>query len=186
MNSFDPTLNGLYYNATQAEQSRIAAQNARRQEKDRAAQKSGAVKKTLFSSLVNTKTEETALATMGLPPEIAGLGQEEAIIFLKDRLDEAGDALSESANSQTFEAYKKAVGQFVKFIQKNNYELEEHKRKGINRRTGKPFEPRIQIRVIDEKLEQLSYDIWYNHLDRLNLLKKVHEINGLVVDLTAV
>ena len=42
------------------------------------------------------------------------------------------------------------------------------------------------IQTIDKKLEQLNYDIWYNHLDKLKLLEKIHEINGLVVDLTAV
>ena len=41
------------------------------------------------------------------------------------------------------------------------------------------------VQTIDKKLEQLHYDIWFNHLSKLKLLEKIHEINGLVVDLTA-
>ena len=75
--------------------------------------------------------------------------------------------------------------QFISFMQKNNFVLEEHKRFGRSR-TGKKKDPAVLIQTIDKRLEQLNYDIWYNHLDKLKLLEKIHEINGLVVDLTAV
>ena len=183
MNSIDSTSNGLYYNATQAAANQAAAQaqaqNARRAEKDKA------VKKPLFSSLVNKSQEENLLASQGLPPEIAGLSQEDALVYLKDQLDMAGDALSVSATAQEFEKYKRAVSQFVKFMQKNNFVVDEHKRFGRTR-DGKKRDPVILVQTIDKKLEQLNYDIWYNHLDKLKLLEKIHEINGLVVDLTAV
>ncbi|MBO4546953.1 MAG: DUF327 family protein, partial [Treponema sp.] len=60
-----------------------------------------------------------------------------------------------------------------------------HKRFGRTR-DGKKKDPLVLVQTIDKKLEQLNYDIWYNHLDKLKLLEKIHEINGLVVDLTAV
>ena len=183
MNSIDSTSNGLYYNATQAAANQAAAQaqaqNARKAQKDKA------VKKPLFSSMLNMSQAENALAAQGLPPEIAGLSQEEALVYLKDRLDEAGDALSESATAQEFEKYKRAVSQFVKFMQKNNFVIEERKRFGRTR-DGKKRDPAILVQAIDKKLEELNHDIWYNHLDKLKLLEKIHEINGLVVDLTAV
>lgn len=183
MNSIDSTSNGLYYNATQAAAqqaaAQAAAQSARKAEKDKA------VKKPLFSSMVDKRQEENLLASQGLPPEIAGLSQEEALVYLKDQLDMAGDALSVSATAQEFDKYKKAVSQFIKFMQKNNFVIEEHKRAGRNR-LGKKKDPAILVQTIDKKLEQLNYDIWYNHLDKLKLLEKIHEINGLVVDLTAV
>ena len=183
MNSIDSASNGLYYNATQAAAgqaaAQAAAQNARKAEKDKA------VKKPAFSSMVEKRAAENLLASQGLPPEIAGLSQENALVWLKDQLDMAGDALSESASGQTFENYKKAVSQFVKFMQKNNFVVEERKRFGWTR-TGKKKDPAILIQTIDKKLEQLNYEIWYSHLDKLKLLEKVHEINGLVVDLTAV
>ncbi len=177
MNSIDPTSNGLYYNATQAAANQAAAQAAQKNEKEKS------VKKPAFASMVNKRQEENLLASQGLPPEIAGLSQEDALVWLKDQLDMAGDALSENASGQNLDNYKKAVSQFIKFMQKNNFVLEEHKRAGRTR-TGKKKDPLVLIQTIDKKLEQLNYEIWYNHLDKLKLLEKIHEINGLVVDLT--
>ena len=183
MNSIDSTSNGLYYNATQAAASQAAAQAAA--QSARKAEKDKAVKKPAFTSMVEKQAAENLLASQGLPPEIAGLSQEDALVWLKDQLDMAGDALSENADGQNLDKYKKAVSQFIKFMQKNNFVLEEHKRFGRSR-TGKKKDPAILIQTIDKKLEQLNYEIWYNHLDKLKLLEKIHEINGLVVDLTAV
>lgn len=188
MNSIDPTSNGLYYNATQAAATQAASQNARKTEKGKE------VKKTGFASMVSKKQEENNLATQGLPPEIAGLSQEDALVWLKDRLDEAGDALSESATSQQFDNYKKAVSQFIKFVEKNNYSVEPHNKAMLGRdgKILKTAEGKVKtktfylIQTIDKKLEQLNHDIWYNHLSKLKLLEKIHEINGLVVDLTVV
>lgn len=177
MNSIDATSNGLYYNATQATQSQIAADAARRKEKEQG------VKKPLFSSLIQKNLEQNSLAAAGLPAEIAGMSQEEAIIFLKDQLDVAGDELSKFGSGESFEKYKKAVGHFVRYIEKNNYFLEEHKR---SPRRGKKREPLILVQAINQKLDRLAYDIWYNHLDKFKLLEKIHEINGLVIDLSAV
>ncbi len=183
MNSIDSTSNGLYYNATQAAASQAAmqaqAQSARRAEKDKA------VKKPLFSSLVNKSQEENVLASQGLPPEIAGLSQEDALVYLKDQLDMAGDALSRNSTAQEFDKYKKAVSQFVKFMVKNNFKVDAPPR-FVRTKAGKKMEKMELVQVIDKKLEQLNYEIWYNHLDKLKLLEKIHEINGLVVDLTAV
>ena len=191
MNSIDSNSNGLYYNSTQAAQAQAAqaqAQSARRFEKNKA------VKKPSFSSIMRQQQAQSLLESQGLPPEIAGLGQEEAIVYLKDRLDEAGDALSESATGQAFENYKKAVGQFVRFMQKNNFRLDTRNRAVLDRNgkivknaDGKTkVKPLYLIETIDKKLEELNRDIWFNHLDKLRLLEKIHEINGLVVDLTVV
>ncbi|MCR5046367.1 MAG: DUF327 family protein [Treponema sp.] len=183
MNSIDSTSNGLYYNATQAVANQTAAQNAaqaaRKNEKDKA------VKKPAFSSMVEKQQAENLLASQGLPPEIAGLGQEEALVYLKDQLDLTGDALVEDPSGQNFENYKRAVSHFIKFMQKENFFLEPHIR---YKRTpsGKKKDTLVLVQTIDKKLEQLNYDIWYNHLDKLKRLEKIHEINGLVVDLTAV
>jgi hypothetical protein len=185
MNSIDSLSNGLYYNATQAAASQAAAQaqtqNARKAEKDKA------VKKTLFSSMLNKSQEENALATQGLPPEIAGLSQEEALVWLKDRLDEAGDALSQNSTIQQYDNYKKAVSQFIKYMVKNNFTVEAPPRFVRVKGSVKSKKEKMElVQAIDKKLEQLNHDIWYNHLDKLKLLEKIHEINGLVVDLTAV
>ena len=43
----------------------------------------------------------------------------------------------------------------------------------------------MQIQVINEKLETLTNDIIYNHSKNLNILAKIEELNGLIVDLLA-
>ena len=54
----------------------------------------------------------------------------------------------------------------------------------IDTETGKPAYV-VQIQVIKEKLETLTNDIIYNHSKNLNILAKIEELNGLIVDLLA-
>ena len=106
MNSIDANSNGLYYNAAQAAANQAAAQT--QAQKERKAENSKPVKKSAFTSMVQRQQAENLLASQGLPPEIAGLSQEDALIWLKDQLDMAGDALSENASGQNLDNYKKA------------------------------------------------------------------------------
>ena len=120
--------------------------------------------------------------SQGLPAELAGKPIDEAIDFLKDELDMAGDNFGINATPQAFDRYKKAVGQFIKFLEKNNYTIDVKKRMP---RRGKAVKPAFQVIAINQELDRLAYDLWYNHLDKLKILEKVHEINGLVIDLLA-
>ena len=82
------------------------------------------------------------------------------------------------------EIYKEKVKQFITFLTRNNYEIIEKRRGGKNRR-GMKLQPFYQIQVINQKLNQLASDMMYNHRRTLNLLARVDEINGLVIDLLA-
>lgn len=174
----DPLSSSLYFSA-------ISSVSKNTTDKAKSAEKNKGVKKSLFSNLVKDKKEELDFLSQGLPIEIYGMSQEEAVVFLKDNLDASGDALSSSASPESYANYKKAVSEFVRFVVKNNYEIHSFKRFGRNRRTGKARDPAIQIEAINKNLDTLAYDMWYNHLDKLKLLEKVHEINGLIVDLIA-
>ena len=112
------------------------------------------------------------------------MSTDDAVTFLQDELAAAGDELGLNATPQAFDRYKKAVGQFIKFLEKNNYTIEIHKRP--QRRRGKAVKPAIQVVAINEELDKLAYGLWYNQLDKLKLLEKVHQINGLVIDLLAI
>ena len=48
-------------------------------------------KKTRFASLVEQKTAEHKMISAGLPPEIAGMEFEDALVYLKDQADMASD-----------------------------------------------------------------------------------------------
>ena len=77
----------------------------------------------------------------------------------------------------------------MKYISKNNYEVLTlyRRKKGrplISVKTGKPAYY-TQVQVINQKLEQLAGDLVYNHKENIDLLKRLEEINGLIVDLLA-
>lgn len=177
MNPVDATSGSLYFAAAASAAQNQAARETQKQNEQKKISKG-------FSSLVKDKQKEQELVSQGLPPEISGMSMDDAVDFLKDELDMAGDDLGLNATPQAFDRYKKAVGQFIKFFALNNYTIEVHKRFGRTR-NGKPVKPAIQVTAINKQLEQLEHDLWYNHLDKLKLLDKVHEITGLVIDLLA-
>ncbi|MGI5058783.1 YaaR family protein [Treponema pectinovorum] len=153
-------------------------------------EKSSAAKKTSFASSLKKNQEEFELANEGLPIELAGKTVDEAIVFLKDEVDLAGDMLAQNPNMEQIENYRKKLGNFIKYVSKNNYQILTHARKYkgrslLDKKTGKPAYF-VQIKVINEKLAQLTNDILYNHRSNIEILKRVEEINGLIVDLLAV
>jgi len=172
----------LYFAAAQA----AAKQQAKETEKQ---SKSSAVKKSSFSSSLEKAQEEYDLAKDDLPLELAGKSIEDAIVFLKDELDIAGDNLASSPDMEQIQNYRKKLGNFMKYVSRNNYEVLTYarRRKGrplLDKKTGKPAYY-VQIQVINEKLAQLTNDLLYNHRKNLNVLARVEEINGLIVDLMA-
>jgi uncharacterized protein len=178
MTSVDPLNHSLYFSAV-ASAAQQASTEARKKEKAVSAKRSP------FTSALKKSIEKEALVSAGLPVEIAGLSEEEAVVFLKDAVDTAGDELIEKMTTSAFSGYKTAVSQFMRYIVKNTFEIEKHKRPGFNRK-GKPRDPAIQIQIINKRLDTLASDLLYNHLEKLKLLAKVDEINGLIVDLLAV
>lgn len=179
MDSINALNTSLYFNAAQT-----AATEAKKKEKSSSA---NSTKKVTFGKLLEASndSEKSFLIEQGLPLEIAGLSEEEAVVFLKDSVDIAGDELLERMTSEAFSNYRTKVKQFIGYIIKNNFSISRHKRAGFNRK-GKPRDPAIQVQVINQKLDSLASDLLYNHMDKLKILAKVGEINGLLVDLYAV
>lgn len=178
------SINGqsLYFAAAQA----AARQKTKESEEKK---KSSSVKKSVFSSSLEKTQEEHSLASDGLPIELAGMSMEDAVVFLKDEVDIAGDNLAASPDLEQIENYRKKLGNFLKYVSRNNYEVLTYTRKYkgrplLDRKTGKPAYY-VQIQVINEKLAQLTEDLVYNHRKNINILARVEEINGLIVDLMA-
>lgn len=167
----------LYFAAAQSASSQQAKETSKQK-------KSSATGKTSFLGALKKSNDEFELVSEGLPPEIAGMSQEEAIIFLKDEVDIAADNLKANPNLAQIELYRQKLGNFMRYVSKNNYEVLTKRRPGRDRRTGKPAYY-VQIRVINEKLEKLTSDLLYNHSETINILARVEEINGLIVDLLA-
>ena len=154
-------------------------------------------KKTKFSDLLKTTEEEPQFSTNGLPPEIASMSIDDAAIYLKDAVDNAGNDLSEELNAENIQKFKTAVSQFMKFVINNNFEVSSKSK----RRSAKAFHsrspfffstysvppkrsnPRYQVQVINEKLDALTRATLEGQMDNLKILAQVNEIKGLIVDL---
>ncbi len=117
----------------------------------------------------------------GLPPEIAGMEYEQAVTYLLDNVTMAADNFKNNPYTNAFAEYRTKISQFLKFVEKNAYEVES----SVSRPTYRLPNPKKSylIKVIDDKLEQLARDILYNQAEQMRLLAQADEINGLLVDL---
>jgi len=101
---------------------------------------------------------------------------------LEELLDEvhlSGDKLKENPSVDLIQDYKKAVRDFVHYVVERSFAVEEKSsgRKIMKRNTY------FRISVIDGALEKLAAEILRNQRDNLEILRRVDEINGMLVDL---
>jgi len=124
-----------------------------------------------FSQVV----EEHALE--GLQPRDIDAPIEE----LLDSLHSRGEQLKENPTMESIKEYKKAVSDFLQYIVKNAFQAE--------RIEGSRFHPLKKqygytlIQVINKKLDSLATGILQSQYSQLDILRRVDEINGMIVDL---
>ncbi len=142
--------------------------NARRK-KDR---KSERVSTGRFSELLAHSADAAELSE----PVLEGTLEE-----LVDEVHEAGDALAERQGTQTIARYRRAVQGFVHFVVRRVYGTERHRsRPSALKGTQKEY---TLVRTIDRKLEALAGDLLRGQIEQIEILRRVEEINGLIVDL---
>ena len=103
------------------------------------------------------------------------------MVYLKDKADLASDVAKSDFNLESFKSYRKAIGDLIRFIVHTNYEVKMN----IRRRPSKRFktEKFYLINIVDEKIDKLASDILANHLETMQILVRIDEINGILVDL---
>ncbi len=163
--------------------------------KKRKNEKSSGTKRTKFGELLKSSSEqEPSFVSKGLPPEINGMSFDEAAIYLKDAVDMAGNVLEQEINNENIQNFKKAVSQFITFVVENNFEVvsKQSRRKVIvspvnffstYNTKGHLADPKVQINVINEKLDLLAQSMLDDQKNNLKILQQVDEIKGLIVDL---
>jgi len=113
---------------------------------------------------------------------------EEVLTELMDEVHSAGSDLKDRPFPGEILRYKKAVRDFIHYVVENGYEL--YKDQGLKKKVVIRGEAKWkdilyhQVRVIDQKLEELATAILSGHTDQLGRLAKLDEITGLLVDLT--
>src|SRR5574344_59528 len=100
MTGVDPLNTSLYFSAAAG-----AAQQAAEEIKKK--EKAQETKRLSFAAVLKRNTEAEELAEAGFPPEIADMSVEDAAVFLKDRMDSAGDKLSGQMTTEAFAEYRK-------------------------------------------------------------------------------
>lgn len=123
--------------------------------------------------------DELQVSETSVPPRLAGLPPEKILEALLDDVHSAGDALKERTLPENIIAYKNAVRSFVQYVVDRAFTVTEST-SGGNILKRKKF---TQVQIIDQKLEQLAAGILSNQRAQLDLLGRIEEINGLLVDL---
>ena len=192
MEGVDALNSGLYFNAAQA-----AANEAARQAQKK--NKTEKPKKSMFSSAFEKAQAEHQLVSEGLPPEIAGMDPEEAVVYLKDAADIAAELTKSNYKGATHYCYAyvldginkcsddgepsgTAGAPILNVLVKNNFNVVQHTRAP---KRGRKMAPQTQIVVINQKLDEMAQWLLHSHADTLQMLAKIEEVNGLLVDLMA-
>ena len=186
MAEIDSLGSNFYYSGVQNSTNEAIRKNQKKEDVKSA-------KKSSFSKLLEPE-EEPQFITKGLPPEISEMTFDDAVIYLKDAVDLAGNDLSENVNEENIKKFKDAVSQFISFVVANNFEVTSKKSKRsqfvspvncFSTYNTKPRikDPKMQINVINEKLMALTKATMQGQMNNLKILAQVDEIKGLIVDL---
>jgi hypothetical protein len=135
-------------------------------------------KQTGFLSLLRNQNTEAAGAGKG-PHQVPAPSVEDAERQL-DEIHKLGERLLKERTFTALKRYKEAVQAFLNQIVKASLDLETHT-SGTNVLNRKRFS---MIQVIDQKLQRLAMGMLQTQEAQLDLLRRVEEINGMLVDLT--
>jgi uncharacterized protein YaaR (DUF327 family) len=147
-------------------------------------------RKPVFSSLLEKTREE----------EVEGLGElrdlapsREAAEKLLEDVRSAGDDLRNRPLPQEILNYKKAVRGFIHYVVENGLAVDKqagipkYLRPGYRGLRGSPDSQERKsyqvIQVVDRKLEEMAARLLSDQLSQLEILARLEEINGLLVDL---
>jgi len=103
----------------------------------------------------------------------------ESLEELLDEVHETGEFLVESQSLENIKRYRRAVSSFLDYVVSNMLAVEEQT-SGGNILRRKRF---TQVKIIDGRLERLVAEVLQNQGKKLDLLEKIDEIRGLLVDL---
>lgn len=102
------------------------------------------------------------------------VGQETLVAFLAE-IDEQGKRLAKSPIRSEIERYRALVGKFIKEAMAQMTTLEK--------RTDRRNRAFVLIKEIDKKLSELTDLLVSGQAKQIDILGKLHEIQGMLVDL---
>ncbi len=148
--------------------------SGRKPREERKIDKGKGVFRTLLRSAQETETDGFHALSVADAP----FSQEDLETLLDD-VHGLGEDLKRDPNPDAVVAYKLAVRNFVHYVVSRAYTLEE-KTSGTNILKRKKY---VILSVVDAKLERLAAEILSTQRNQLEILRKVDEIYGILVDL---
>lgn len=186
MNDINPLGNNFIY---------AGIHNTANELKNQKTEKSEKTKRSSFSDILHQNKVQSEFEATGLPAEIQNMSIEDAAVYLRDQVDLAGNEIAQNVSSENIIRFKKAVGDFLKFVERNNFDVEVMSRKlrkpqatTTNFFSTYALPPKTQItkvkmQTINQKLDALTREMLSVQANNLKILSQVDEIKGLIVDL---
>ncbi len=153
-----------------------------KKKKDSEKIRTGKGSRTAFGRVLEHASEGFGAEGIAGIRDLPALDASETLESLLDDVHEAGDALKRDPVFGPLKGYKQAVRRFLKYVLDNGLEAEEIV--GIRNPRTMQQKKYIVVRVVDEKLEGLAAHVLKSQSDQFEILRRIDEIYGLLVDLT--
>ena len=126
-----------------------------------------------------TLFERTVEQHEQLPPHSGSLVELEEVHRQLDQIHQLGERLSKEQTWSVLQEYREAVRAFLRSVAAGATDIQEHV-SGSNILNRKRF---TLIRMVDENLQRLAAGMLQTQQSQIELLRRVEEIQGLLVDL---
>jgi len=98
---------------------------------------------------------------------------------MKKNIDEQGERLADRVDVKELEKYRRLIREFLDEIVSNGYTFsreDAYAARGRHRYIA-------TVKVVDEKLDELGKEVLREHADKIDILHKIDDIRGLLMDL---
>lgn len=142
--------------------------------------------KTFLDSLIESDNspliiDDYGAKLEGLSPADKKKAIDDILSVLQDKVFSNGANLADNINADTINEYKKAVKTFVNFAVKHALDVKSVISGGLNPIKQKSY---TIVKIIDQKVERLTQELLFNQIEKLQILERLDEIKGLLVNLT--
>lgn len=166
--AIDPIPNALFFAPS-------SLTNEQSQKKKKAEKKENVTFSRVFSEI---EQKTSTLISNEVLKRIEGLSTEDALQVLLSEVETQGSELRSKTTPDNLKKYRDSVQAFLHFVVNNTFDVSvSTKGLGPNKRKYDT------IQIIDRKLNQLATDIFSTQQRNLSLLKRINEIQGLLIDL---
>jgi uncharacterized protein len=160
--------------------------NFRTSDKEKRKLKKNKSTKTDFISLLSTAEQTTPADETSESWASYGVEQVDESSDIEEYLDqihEIGEKVKENPALSMIKQYKQAVRNFLHVVIQRSLLVEKTKLSGFKVLKTKGQKELTIVKIIDTKLERLAAEVLQSQKDQIDLIARVDEIYGLLVDL---